>query len=144
MLLDLATARSTPKGIVLRNSTASGWGVRLGNMPDSATSERATKLSAQELISYPFCFPLDPAMLPGLRLLSRIALTLRRDDSDCFTVEDNVSVVFGMGETPSEAIAEYASALAEYHSLWERDARDNKPGAQEHLQRMQRYVSSAG
>lgn len=50
-------------------------------------------------------------------MTQQLQTNLERDENGCYLVSDNVSVVYGVGDTPVEAQQDYIVSLKEYLQL---------------------------
>jgi len=55
-----------------------------------------------------------------------IHLTFQVDENEDYIISDNLSLMYGVGETPAAALRDYAESLADYMNLLERDANNKR------------------
>ena len=67
-------------------------------------------------------FPLRGRIHPGWELWRELWLTIEQDADGTYIVDDDVSVIYGAGDTRAEAVYDYILSLVEYYELCERDA----------------------
>ena len=53
----------------------------------------------------------------GWRITQLLRVNLEQDEDGCYLVSDNVSVVYGIGDTRFEAEQDYIVSLIEYYQL---------------------------
>ena len=114
----------------------------VGFSPDMG-SEPVARAELEVLIPPPSTLFLYGRFLPGWEAVRPITITVAKDDDGAYIVTDDVSVVYGIGESPIEAIREYKEAFTEYYRLIEKDACAGNQPAQIHLQRVRQYIQPA-
>lgn len=91
-------------------------------------------------LSLPTSFPLQGQILPGWEVVQPLIVTLERDDDGSYLASDDKSVVYGLGDTPGEAMEDYIKSLTEYYRLIERETVAGNVHAQSHLDRIREYI----
>ncbi len=75
----------------------------------------------------------------GWQMVKPILVNIHRDTDGSYLADDNLSVVYGSGDTPDSALADYAESLKESYELTARDAQAREPDLAQ-LELMQRYI----
>ena len=90
-----------------------------------------------------FSTPIDSVLFgviaPGWSLVKPLFITIEQDDDGCYLASDDLFAVYGVGDTPSDALQDYVKSLTDYYELVaeqaEQDALD-----QAVFRRVQRYL----
>jgi hypothetical protein len=83
--------------------------------------------------------PLVGEIAPGWKIVQPILLTLERDDDGCYIYSDDRFAVYGIGDTPAEALRDYILSLIDYHQILAAHA-ESDPPTQVLLHRLDLYL----
>jgi len=122
------TDESAPRLRVLPAADAGGMRVAAGQSSASRSFEQAFSLVG----------PLT-GLAPGWLAHRDLPLKLRRDLGGSWIVAEDVFLVYGVGETPEEALRDYLASLVEYYHLVETGAQQDEHDKRE-LDRLRGYL----
>jgi len=54
---------------------------------------------------------------PGWSLVKPLFITIEQDDDGCYLASDDLFAVYGVGDTPSDALQDYIQSLTGYYEL---------------------------
>jgi hypothetical protein len=101
---------------------------------------RVALLEPSVTISLPTHEFIQDLDVSGWRLRQPLLIKLEKSEDGMFVVSDYCSVVYGIGDTPNEARADYVMSLTEYYELVSaRAGTADEPNFQL-LQRLQRFL----
>lgn len=78
---------------------------------------------------------------PGWVIQQRLPVNFTPDEDGSFIVSDEIFPVYGTGETPSEAMADYITSLLELYGMVERDVRNRVPDTEDEFARLSYYLA---
>jgi len=101
-------------------------------VPIADTSYKATQAYRTRYL------PLSGKFLPGWQLVQLLSVAISQDEFGKFIAADDIFLVYGYGETPSQALSDYRTALLEYYQILHDDTDDEY--SQELLKHLQAYL----
>jgi hypothetical protein len=93
--------------------------------------------------SWPMRFALPRNIWPGWEFTAPAEVLIEHDDEGSYIVSEDRTVIYGVGDTPDEAIRDYLIALVEYEQIHEQEAQAGDPKAQKQLELLGRYFRPA-
>jgi hypothetical protein len=114
--------------------------VELHETPRSASGQnRVMLLNEAVTMSLPIHGFIQDLEVPGWHLLQPLLIKLEQSEDDTFVVSDYHSIVYGIGDTPSEARDDYVISLIEYYELVSARAGSADDPNSQLLRRLQRF-----
>ncbi|MCZ7569917.1 MAG: hypothetical protein M5U01_15220 [Ardenticatenaceae bacterium] len=77
---------------------------------------------------------------PGWNLVQLLAVALEQDDDGYYIASDDLFVVYGEGETQTDALQDYIVSLIEYYQLLAAEAAPDNPPVLAQFHHLRRYL----
>jgi len=85
---------------------------------------------------------LSGEIAPGWKIIEPLLVTIEQDEDGSYVVSEDLFAVYGVGDTPSDALRDYTVSLTDYYDLVSAQAKGDGP-TQSLFHRLQQYVQKA-
>lgn len=112
----------------------------------STSGRREVQMATTDVVGDPMLRPpylLSGEIRPGWVAHEPITVLFEEEDDGTIIASDDISVVYGVGDTWQEALDDYVDSLIEYYKLVANDAERRGTGERTRLKRFRQYLRPA-